>query len=637
MARRISVELIGDSRSLERSFRRAGGAAGGFNRSMTGVHRRSRGAFLGMARFASIGLLSGGGVGAALASTISKAADFQRSLNVLQAVSGATRGQMKAVSATAVKLGADITLPATSAKDAADAMLELSKGGLSVRDSMAAARGTLQLAAAGQLEGAEAAQIQVNALNQFRLGGSKASLVADVLANTASAASGEVTDMATALTYVGPIAAGLGVSITDTGTAIGLLAKNGILSDKAGTGLRAMMVSLAKPTKQNAVGLKALGINAFDSAGHFKGMRYVIEQLHRAQGTMTQKTFTMNAALAFGRIPLSQVIALAKEGGGAFDAMGKKVGKQGGAATLAAARNKGFKGALDGLKSAIETVQIQLGMQLLPTLTRFVKSASTWLSSTRNQKKIMDTLKTTIASVAAVLRTMRAIFRTLSTVLGGNRRAVIFLIGALVAFRALKMASTVAGMARNFGLLGGNIRRTTAATRGAKGGLTAMRGSLIGKAGLVGAVGLASFALTRMFLKLTGLDKRLRKAGGTAFDLAAKLRLVNDPGKQFEGKTVPTQASARFIRERLARLQRRGLTERQSAAAFLKSHPNYARRDVEVLAGVHSAGRIPHSQPIVVHTNVHLNGQKVGSIVTEAQRKAAKRNTTQRRGRIGGR
>jgi hypothetical protein len=54
------------------------------------------------------------------------------------------------VSSLAKRLGADITLPATSAKDAADAMLELNKAGLSVKHTMAAAKGVLQLSAAAE-------------------------------------------------------------------------------------------------------------------------------------------------------------------------------------------------------------------------------------------------------------------------------------------------------------------------------------------------------------------------------------------------------------------------------------------------------------------------------------------------------
>src|SRR6185503_18448809 len=55
------------------------------------------------------------------------AMDYQSSLNMFQAVSGATGEQMAQIAAEAKRLGGDMTLPATSAGDAALAMTELAK------------------------------------------------------------------------------------------------------------------------------------------------------------------------------------------------------------------------------------------------------------------------------------------------------------------------------------------------------------------------------------------------------------------------------------------------------------------------------------------------------------------------------
>ena len=108
------------------------------------------------------GLLTAGvtlplvGVGKAALDT---AMDYQSGLNIMQAVSGATGEQMAQVAETAKALGADMSLPATSAADAAKAMTELAKAGLSVNDTLGAAKGVLQLAAAGNLSEAAAAEI----------------------------------------------------------------------------------------------------------------------------------------------------------------------------------------------------------------------------------------------------------------------------------------------------------------------------------------------------------------------------------------------------------------------------------------------------------------------------------------------
>ncbi|MCF7548168.1 phage tail tape measure protein [Pseudonocardia sp. WMMC193] len=197
--------------------------------------------------------------------------EYQGKLNELQAVSGATGSKMAEVGTRAKELGSDLTLSGVSAADAAGAMLELAKGGLTVDQAMQAAKGTLQLAGAAQLDGARAAEIQAQTLNQFALSADQAGRVADTLANTANAASGGVEDIALAMKYVGPVAASMSVSLEDTATAVGLLANNGIMADTAGTSLRGMLVSLAAPSKQAKGAIDELGITAFDSQGKFVG------------------------------------------------------------------------------------------------------------------------------------------------------------------------------------------------------------------------------------------------------------------------------------------------------------------------------------------------------------------------------
>ncbi|HEY3483327.1 MAG TPA: phage tail tape measure protein, partial [Streptomyces sp.] len=302
--------------------------------------------------------------------------EYQKNLNELQAVTSATGLQMAKVGALAKDLGADMSLPATSAADAAAAMKELAKGGLSVDQAMTAAKGTLQLAAAAQVDAAQAAEIQSDALNQFGLAADKAGHVADVLANTANAASGEITDMANALKYVGPVARSMGVDIDNTATAIGLLAVNGIRGEQAGTSLRGMLASLASPSKPAAEALKTLGVVAFDATGKFVGLRAITDQLATAKGKLTEATFAQAASTAFGNEGLTIANALANSGAKAFDEMAVSVTRAGGAADVAAAKTKGLGGAWEGLKSQLETTGIGIFEAIDGPLERLVRSGA---------------------------------------------------------------------------------------------------------------------------------------------------------------------------------------------------------------------------------------------------------------------
>src|SRR5690606_18988853 len=123
------------------------------------------------------------------------AAGFEQSMAQVQVVSGATARQMEAMQAQALKLGADT---AFSAGEAAAGMLELAKAGFTAEQTMAAIGGVLDLAAAGNLSVAQAAEISANAINAFNLPAEEAGRVADLLAAAANASSVEVTDMAQA-------------------------------------------------------------------------------------------------------------------------------------------------------------------------------------------------------------------------------------------------------------------------------------------------------------------------------------------------------------------------------------------------------------------------------------------------------
>jgi TP901 family phage tail tape measure protein len=258
----------------------------GFMReTQSGVESAGRNAGSAFSKAMKVGAVALAGVtvaaGLAAKSTLDIGINYQNSLNTLQAVSGATVAQMSAVSATAKKLGADTSLTATSAADAATAMTELAKGGLSVDAAMTAAKGTLQLAAAAGVDAAEAASIQSSALNAYGLAAGDAGRVADVLANAANAASGEITDFAWALQAGGAVAHATGISLEDTAAALGLLANNGIKGSDAGTLLKSALLALQSPSDPARKAMENLGVAAYDASGNFVGLSSIFGNCRR--------------------------------------------------------------------------------------------------------------------------------------------------------------------------------------------------------------------------------------------------------------------------------------------------------------------------------------------------------------------
>lgn len=309
------------------------------------------------------------GVGAAAAGAAYLAGNFQKQINVLGAVSGTTGAKLKELSGLAITLGKDARLPGTSAQDAAEALTELSKAGLSVKDAMAAARPVLELSAAAQVDNATAATITATALNSFHLEGTQAQHVANLLAGAANASAGEVTDMAQAMQFAGSAMHTAGQSVDDTATAIAIMSNAGISGSVAGTSLAAAFKALEAPSTKAQAVMKQFGINIYDAKGQMLPMRDIIKQMSGAFQNLTPEVRQHALQTIFGSRAIQAANIVLTQGTDKFDKMSKGVHQANAAQKLAEAQTKGFAGALNALKSNVETVAIQIGLKLLPAAT----------------------------------------------------------------------------------------------------------------------------------------------------------------------------------------------------------------------------------------------------------------------------
>ncbi|GAA1877779.1 hypothetical protein GCM10009836_68960 [Pseudonocardia ailaonensis] len=304
-----------------------------------------------------VGLL---GAGAGIAAVVKVGNEFDSTLSRIQATSGASAAEMAKVSARARELGTDASLAGTSSSQAASAIEELAKAGLSVNDSMRVARDAIVLSRAGMLEGGEAASLLANTLSTYGLSAADATRVTDVFAAAANASTTDVRDLGESLKYVGPVTAGLKISLEDTTTALALLSTAGIKGSEAGTALRGVLASIAAPSGPAKKALNELGISAFDQTGKFRGLEAITSQLTAAKGRMTDQEFATAAAVAFGNEGMAAANVLATQGVGQFRDLGEAVRQQGAASKAAAANSQGLSGAMDELQGSAEDVALSI-------------------------------------------------------------------------------------------------------------------------------------------------------------------------------------------------------------------------------------------------------------------------------------
>ena len=309
----------------------------------------------------ALGLAGGlAGLTAGLTSVVSTGNTFTNSMNTMRAVSQASAADMQKVSAAARQLANDTSLPATSATDAAAAMVELSKGGFSVEQSMTAARGTLQLAAAAQIDAATAATIQSQALQAFGKDASYAGQTADILANAANASSAEITDVAQALQQSGTVANQFGLSMQDTAAAIAMMANAGIQGSDAGTLLKSALLALTDQSNPAQGAIEELGLTVYDAQGKFVGLERLFGDLDKASKSMTAEQYQAATATLFGSDAMRLAGIAAEQGAEGYDRMVQAMGRQGSAAEVAAAKTAGLPGAWERLKNAVESASLSV-------------------------------------------------------------------------------------------------------------------------------------------------------------------------------------------------------------------------------------------------------------------------------------
>ena len=295
----------------------------------------------------------------------SVAANFDDAMS--QGALGGASADMDGLRNLALQLGADTVFSAT---ESAQAMVELAKGGLTEAQIKGGAlAASMDLAAAGQLNLADAAATTVQMMGSFGLGAGDATRIANALAGAANASSADVSDLTQAMSQCSAQAALAGWSLEDTAAALALFADHGVKGSDAGTSLKTMLQRLAAPTDQAAEAIAAYGLNIRDSNGKMKDISGIADELTGKLGSLSdaerdaalQTIFGSDASRAAAILMQSGSEGLAKYIAATNDATA--------AETMANAQKGELSWALENMGGAVESAAIAFGTALAPAIT----------------------------------------------------------------------------------------------------------------------------------------------------------------------------------------------------------------------------------------------------------------------------
>ena len=190
-------------------------------------------------------------------SMINAGKDFEAGMARVRAVTNASTEDFKAMEAEAKRLGGTTKY---TASEAASALENLTRNGLTPTQATAALSKTLQLAQANAISLAEAADMATNTMNGFGMSVDELGKVNDMLSSTAAHSATNVLELAEAVKNAAPLAKNCGVGIQETNAALGTLANVGIKGADAGTALKQVFMGLSTESDKGAKALKKYGL-----------------------------------------------------------------------------------------------------------------------------------------------------------------------------------------------------------------------------------------------------------------------------------------------------------------------------------------------------------------------------------------
>ena len=232
-------------------------------------------------------------IAAVTAASVKVGSTFEAAMSSTAATAGATAEEYDKLKAAAMQMGRETSKTAT---ESAQALEYMSLAGWTVDQSIKGLPSILRLSEATGLDLARTSDLVTDSMSACGVTVDELAGYLNICAKANNKSNQTAEQLMEAYIGVGGTMKNLNVPITESATALGILANRGIKGSEAGNALNAVMVNLTSGTGQAGKMMAHLGLSAFDSAGNFKGLKETLVELNARLSGMTQEE--RNAALA---------------------------------------------------------------------------------------------------------------------------------------------------------------------------------------------------------------------------------------------------------------------------------------------------------------------------------------------------
>jgi TP901 family phage tail tape measure protein len=357
-------------------------------------------------------------------------ASYEQSMARVKALTGATVLEFRALGDEAKRLGESTIF---SAAQTADAMGFFALAGFTVKEILDAIEPTLNLAAAGMLDVAEAADITVKTLRGMGIETQDVANAVDVLTKAMTTSNTTLEQLGLAMRFIGPIAKSAGTEFEEVVAAVQLLSNAGTQAEVAGTTLRGTFLTLTSPSRQAADALKKLQVRVADANDDMRPLADIIEDLEvKLKGLGSAKRLELLGTI-FPARQAPGIAELISQGSDELRKFTAELRDAGGTAQkIANIQMNTLQGQITILKSALQGLGIEIGASFTgpvriasAAVTEVVQGLSDWIE--KNQIIIL-----LLASSAVAMGTLGASL----LVVGIGAKALAFVVGGLLLVKA---------------------------------------------------------------------------------------------------------------------------------------------------------------------------------------------------------
>lgn len=208
---------------------------------------------------------------------------FEAGMSEVEAISGATGSELETLESKAKSLGSSTKFSAT---EVAGAMTNMSLAGWSVNQTLSGIDGVLQLAAASNMDLADASQVVTDNISSFNLEASQSTHIADMMAYAQANSSTTAAELGEAYKNCGANMNAAGQDIETTTSFLEALANNGLRGSEAGTSLAAVMRDMTSKMKDGKIAIGDTSVAVMDSSGNFRDMTDILKNVENATDGM---------------------------------------------------------------------------------------------------------------------------------------------------------------------------------------------------------------------------------------------------------------------------------------------------------------------------------------------------------------